>query len=283
MYQAKAQGRNSFHTFSSNLDSHFKTQINLESDLRDALNENQLFLHYQPQKNLVTDQWCGVEALLRWHHPQKGLIPPSDFIPMAEESGLIVKIGYWVLRRAARQYLEWRQQGVDAGIISVNLSPHQFLQSNLIEHLSSILAETGMPPSQLGIEVTESAAMPNFDYSIRTLRSLQEMGISIHIDDFGTGFSSLSQLRRLPIDTLKIDRQFVDDLPDSADDAAIAQAIIAMSKSLRYQIVAEGIETWAQLDFLRQHQCDIGQGYLFSRPLPPEDLAELLQSETGAA
>lgn len=275
MYHAKANGRNTFHFFDSGLTHKIHDQVHLESDLREALNQNHLELHYQPQKDLQTGEWVGVEALLRWNHPNHGMIPPSEFVKIAEESGLIVNIGYWVLQRAITQFLEWQETGIDVGVLSINLSPHQFLQNNLIERVESLLKETGMPAERLGLEVTESAAMPNFQYSIKTLESLRELGTRVYIDDFGTGFSSLSQLRRLPIDVLKIDRQFVSDIPHNNDGVAIAQAIVAMAKALRYRIVAEGIETEEQFAFLRALGCDTGQGYHFSRPVPSFQINEI--------
>lgn len=282
MYQAKDLGRNTYASYSDHHNHSLHAKADLENDLRDALNRDGLELHYQPQYNLNDGSCAGAEALLRWNHPEKGMIPPDEFIPIAEESGLIVRIGYWVLRRVARQYLAWREQGLNPGIVSINLSPHQFMQSNLVEHIRAILDETGMPPANLGIEITESAAMPNFAYSTRTLLSLQAMGITIYIDDFGSGFSSLSHLRRLSIDALKIDRQFIDEIPDNPDDVAIAQSIIAMAKSLNLKLVAEGVETQEQLDFLRQHGCDWGQGYLMGKPVPAEQFVRHLsvKSET---
>jgi EAL domain-containing protein (putative c-di-GMP-specific phosphodiesterase class I) len=282
MYQAKEQGRNTYSSFSENLTQKISRKVGLENDLRDALRHDQLELHYQPQKNLIIDRWYVVDALLRWRHPEKGMIPPDEFIGIAEETGLIVKIGDWVLRRAAEQYLAWRAAGIDVGPLSVNLSPHQFLQSNLVERIRAILHETGMPSTQLGIEVTESAAMPNFQHSIRTMESLRDMGIAIYIDDFGTGFSSLSHLRHLPIDALKIDRAFIDELPHNADDVAIAQAIIAMAKTLNLRIIAEGVETPAQLDFLKRHGCHSAQGFFLSRPVPAERISELLGASQQA-
>jgi diguanylate cyclase (GGDEF)-like protein/PAS domain S-box-containing protein len=278
MYQAKEHGRNTYHRYTQSFDEKQLLHLDLENDLRHALRLNGLELHYQPQQDLADGSWSGVEALLRWNHPERGFIPPLDFIRIAEETGLIVEIGYWVLRRACLQYLAWRRSGLDVGHISVNLSPHQFLQSNLIERMREIIVETGMPPDRLGVEITESAAMPNFQYSVRTLESLREMGVTIYIDDFGTGFSSLSHLRRLPIDILKIDRAFVAETPGNSDDVAIVRAIIAMARTMNLRIVAEGIETAEQLDFLHREGCHNGQGYLFSRPVIPEDVIRLMMN-----
>lgn len=276
MYQAKEKGRNNASAFSSDAKNKFSERIILEHDLRDALNEERLDIYYQPQYDVNSGDYMGVEALLRWHHPTKGFIPPSEFIPIAEESGLIVNIGYWVLRTASKQYVEWKKNDFDVKKISVNLSPHQFLQKDLTQRIQSILEETGMPSSALGIEITESAAMPHFDHSVEVLKSLGQQGVTIYIDDFGTGFSSLSHLRHLPIDILKIDRQFINELPDNPDDVAIAEAIIGMSNTLNLEIVAEGVETQSQLDFLKKHGCQFAQGFLFSKPLPANELVKLL-------
>jgi diguanylate cyclase (GGDEF)-like protein/PAS domain S-box-containing protein len=276
MYQSKDSGRNTYSSFTLDLNKQVSERVLLEHDLREALRHERLELHYQPQWHLASGGWHGVEALLRWNHPRQGMIAPDLFIPLAEESGLIVQIGAWVLRRAAQQYLEWRQKGVDVGLISINLSPHQFMQSNLVDVIGDILNECGMPADKLAVEITEHAAMPNFKYSAKTLEALRGMGIGIHIDDFGTGFSSLSHLRHLPIDVLKIDRQFIDEIPNNQDDLAIVQSILAMAKALKISVVAEGVETAEQRDFLIQQGCDIGQGYLFSRPLPSWEIDLLL-------
>ncbi len=289
MYQAKAQGRNTYYRYTGAADEKQTAHLDLENDLRHAVRLNSLDLHYQLQKNLTDGRWSGVEALLRWHHPERGFIPPADFIPIAEETGLIVDIGYWVLRRACKQFLAWQRDGLDVGRISINLSPHQFLQSNLVERMREILDETGMSPHHLGVEITESAAMPNFLYSVRTLEALREMGVAIYIDDFGTGFSSLSHLRRLPIDILKIDRSFVADTPGQSDDVAIVRAIIAMARAMNIEIVAEGIEADEQLEFLRQEGCHAGQGYLLSRPVSAVEVTRLMRelpaegTSTGAS
>ncbi|MEO5343480.1 MAG: EAL domain-containing protein [Gammaproteobacteria bacterium SHHR-1] len=279
MYRSKDSGRNTFSSFNLSLNKDIAERVLLENDLREALRHDRLELHYQPQWNFSDGSWFGVEALLRWNHPEQGMIPPDLFIPLAEESGLIVHIGAWVLRRAVQQFLHWGQEGTEVGLISVNLSPHQFLQSNLISLIDEVLGESGMPASRLALEITEHAAMPNFQYSVKTLEALRERGIAIHIDDFGTGFSSLSHLRHLPIDVLKIDRQFIDEIPHNQDDLAIVQSILAMAKALKLSVVAEGVETSEQRDFLHQQGCDIGQGYLFSRPLPSWEIGPLLKQQ----
>ncbi len=275
MYKAKESGRNTFHLFSENLDENLNKQFDLANDLRQAFDNARLTLAYQPLMDLESGRYTGVEALLRWQHPKLGNVSPSEFIPLAEETGQIVKIGYWVLRTAANQYQAWSESGIDVGVVTVNLSPHQFLQTDLVDQIRDILSLTGMPAEKLGIEITESAAMPNFEYSIKTLEALREMGISIYIDDFGSGFSSLSHLRHLPIDVLKIDRQFIDEIPENPDDVAIATAIIAMAKSLNLHIVAEGVENQQQLAFLRDQGCQSVQGYLFAKPMSAERIASL--------
>lgn len=274
MYKAKDSGRNTYQKYHHSLNDKLAGRLTLENDLRDALGNNALTIAYQPQYDLLTGRLTGVEALLRWQHPVKGMIAPDDFIGLAEESGLIVDIGYWVLRTAAQQYMTWKRDNIDVGCLSVNLSPHQFLQSNLVEQIVAVLNETGMPASALGIEITETAAMPNFQYSIKTLEALRGMGAIIFIDDFGTGFSSLSHLRHLPIDVIKIDRQFVDQLPGDPDDTAITLAIISMSKSLNLQIVAEGVENMEQLRFLRLHGCHAAQGFALAKPMLAHELMQ---------
>ncbi|MCG8487723.1 MAG: EAL domain-containing protein [Chromatiales bacterium] len=275
MYKAKEKGRDTYHSYNKELNENIFKKVDLERDLREGLNNNALTLVYQPQIDLDSGKVSGVEALMRWNHPVKGLVMPSDFIWLAEETGLIVTMGYWALREALNQYQTWLREGIDVGILSVNLSPHQFLQSNLVDNMIKILHETGMPSDKLGVEITESAAMPNIQHTIETLEAFQKMGITVFIDDFGSGFSSLSLIRRLPIDVLKIDRQFINEIPGNPDDVAIAQAIIAMAQTLNLEIVAEGVETLDQLRFLQQHGCNAAQGYLFSKPVEPSGLNTL--------
>lgn len=277
MYKAKSNGRNTYQHFCPDMNERLVDHFELENDLRHALKNGELELYYQPQIDLASGEWMGVEALLRWNHPTKGYIPPTTFIKLAEETGLIVKIGYWVIYTACQQFVDWKKSSCEPGSISINLSPHQFHQVNLVHKIEGILAEVGMSPSELTLELTESAAMPNLEYSIKTLKAFQSMGINISIDDFGTGFSSLSYLRQMPIDTLKIDRSFVMNTPSDSDDVAIVQAIIAMAKSLNLEIVAEGIETQQQYDFLSASGCHLGQGYLMSRPIPAKEIPAQLE------
>jgi EAL domain-containing protein (putative c-di-GMP-specific phosphodiesterase class I) len=227
--------------------------------------------------DLVSGQITGVEALLRWTHPELGVLPPAQFIPLAEETGLIVPIGRWVLREACAQNMAWRRRGLLPVSMAVNLSPRQFVDENLLNDIDEALAASGMPSELLQLEVTESMVMRNVSRAVRVLDAIQSRGIRLAIDDFGTGYSSMSLMKQFPIDTIKIDRSFVRDLPDDSEDKAIAQAIISMGKALGMTVVAEGVETTEQQTFLRDHACDEMQGFLFSKPLPPEQLADLLR------
>ncbi len=277
MYQAKEQGRNHYQFFAAEMNRNVNDRLAMETSLRWALDREELLLHYQPRVNLTTGCITGMEALLRWQHPVTGLIPPVKFIPLAEQTGLIIPIGAWVLRTACRQCKQWLDQGLAPLQVSVNLSVRQFKQPNLVEMIQDILRETGLDGQYLELELTESLLMENVEEVIRKLQSLKEMGISLSIDDFGTGYSSLSYLRRFPVDELKIDKSFVDDITCNADGATIVTTIIAMAHSLRLKVVAEGVETAEQLAFLIEHQCDELQGYYFSRPLPIEAFTALLK------
>jgi EAL domain-containing protein (putative c-di-GMP-specific phosphodiesterase class I) len=233
--------------------------------------------------DLVTRQITGVEALLRWNEPELGLVSPAQFIPLAEETGLIVPIGRWVLREACAQNMAWQRRGLRPVSMAVNLSPRQFIDPNLLNDIDDALASCGMSPTLLQIEVTESMMMQDVSRALEVLNAIQSRGIALAIDDFGTGYSSMSLMKQFPIDTLKIDRSFVRNLPDDNEDQAIAQAIISMGKALGMTIVAEGVETTAQETFLRDHACDEMQGYLFSRPVVPEQMAELLRPSLDVA
>jgi EAL domain-containing protein (putative c-di-GMP-specific phosphodiesterase class I) len=250
----------------------------LESALRRALERKQLALHYQPKVDMVTGQITGVEALLRWTHPDLGAIPPAQFIPLAEEIGLIVPIGRWVLNEACTQAMDWQRRGLRPVSMAVNLSPRQFADERLLRDIDEALAASGLPAVQLQLEVTESMVMRNVPRAAKMLEAIHSRGIRLAIDDFGTGYSSMSLMKHFPIDTIKIDRSFVRDLPRDSEDQAIAQAIISMGKALGMTVVAEGVETIEQQAFLREHACDETQGYLFSKPLPPQQLAALLRS-----
>jgi EAL domain-containing protein (putative c-di-GMP-specific phosphodiesterase class I) len=227
---------------------------------------------------MATGQIAGVEALLRWTHPDLGVLPPMQFIPLAEETGLIVPIGRWVLKEACAQNMAWQRRGLQPISMAVNLSPRQFADEHLLQDIDEALASSGMSPVLLQLEVTESMVMRNVGRAVKVLDSIQSRGIRLAIDDFGTGYSSMSLMKQFPIDTIKIDRSFVSNLPNDAEDQAIAQAIISMGKALGMTIVAEGVETSEQEAFLRSHACDEMQGYLFSKPLPPRQMADLLRS-----
>lgn len=245
-----------------------ETPVMLESSLRQALLKQEFVVHYQPVVELKGGRIVGAEALVRWQAPGIGLVPPAKFIPVAEETGLIVPIGEWVLKAACTQSRAWRDAGLPALNMAVNLSARQFQQKDLIKAIHQILETTGMDPHTLDLEITESYAMQNADFTIAVLRELKKRGVRISIDDFGTGYSSLSYLKQFPIDTLKIDRSFVQDLSSEANGAAISAAIIALAHSLKLDVVAEGVESEKELQLLRRQGCDKMQGYLFSKPVP---------------
>jgi diguanylate cyclase (GGDEF)-like protein len=278
MYLAKEDGKNGFRFFTKEIKAQSIERLTLETALRRALDRDQFVLHYQPKVDLGSGQITGVEALLRWTHPDLGVLSPMQFIPLAEETGLIVPIGRWVLREACVQNMAWQRRGLRPVSMAVNLSPRQFVDAHLLQDIDEALAASGMSPVLLQLEVTESMVMRNVSRAIKVLDAIQSRGIRLAIDDFGTGYSSMSLMKQFPIDTIKIDRSFVRDLPKDSEDQAIAQAIISMGKALGMTVVAEGVETSEQETFLRDHACDEMQGFLFSKPVPPQQLAELLQS-----
>jgi len=279
MYRAKEHGRANFQFYTSEMNERVNERLALENALRRALDRNELALHYQQKVSLKTGRIVGAEALVRWMHPEWGLVRPARFIPLAEETGLIVSIGDWVLREACRQTRAWIDQGLDPGVVSVNLSVRQFRQEGLVRTVSRILEETRLDPAQLEMELTESMVMHNVDAAIAILQGLKQLGVALSVDDFGTGYSSLSYLKDLPIDTLKIDRSFVRDIGagEEADDGVLAQAIISLGHALHLKVIAEGVETDAQLRFLRRHGCDEVQGFFHGEPVPPEAHASLLE------
>jgi EAL domain-containing protein (putative c-di-GMP-specific phosphodiesterase class I) len=236
-----------------------------------ALDQQQFQLHYQPQARTADGRILGVEALIRWHRPDIGMVPPDMFIPLAEESGLIVPIGEWVLREACRQIQQWRQQGTPLRV-AVNFSAYQFRQPNLVECVARALHDTELPPELFEVEVTETALMQDTNIARSILSDLHNLGVSIALDDFGTGYSSLSYLKQFPVDLLKIDRAFISDLPTDQDDAAIVRAIIALAEKLGLKVIAEGVETKEQMIFLRNAGCDMFQGYYLQRPVPADQL-----------
>ena len=273
MYHAKERGKNNFQFYQADMNARALERLELESDLRHALEQRQFVLHYQPQFLVDGVTLTGIEALLRWRHPTRGLVPPGDFIPALEELGLIVEVGDWILAEACRQVSAWQAAGLVVPKVSVNLSARQFSDGTLGQRIAKILLESGIPPACLELELTESILMQRVEEAMTVLESLKRLGPSIAVDDFGTGYSSLNYLKRFPIDVLKIDRSFVDGLPEGEQDAQIARAIIAMAHSLNMTVIAEGVETRAQLDFLRDHGCNEVQGFLLARPQPADLVA----------
>jgi EAL domain-containing protein (putative c-di-GMP-specific phosphodiesterase class I) len=252
-------------------------RLELESDLRRAFERGEFLLYYQPKAELANGTIVGVEALLRWQHPTRGWISPETFIPVAEETGLIVALGEWVIRETCKQLQAWSNEGLGHLTIAVNVSVQQFARQDFVESVLRALWNFGVKPQQLELEITESLLMRNVDDTTACMRRFRAAGVVLSIDDFGTGYSSLGYLRQFPVDALKIDRSFVKDLHTSDDDAAICAAIIAMARELKLRVIAEGVENVEQLDFLRRHRCDQVQGYLVGPPLPAADLEKLLR------
>ena len=283
MYLAKEDGKNGFRFFTREIKAQSIERLTLESALRRALERDQFSLHYQPKVDMTSGQITGVEALLRWNHPELGIVSPGQFIPLAEETGLIVPIGRWVLKEACAQNMAWQRRGLRPVTMAVNLSPRQFADPHLLHDVDEALLASGMSPVLLQLEVTESMVMRNVSRAIKVLDAVQSRGMRLAIDDFGTGYSSMSLMKQFPIDTIKIDRSFVRDLPIDTEDQAIAQAIISMGKALGMTVIAEGVETVEQEAFLRSHACDEMQGFLFSKPLPAREMANLLRAEAQIA
>ncbi len=281
LYRAKKSGGDNYRFYTEDMNSKASKQFALETSLRHAIDNEEFVLHYQPRMAVDSLKITGVEALVRWQHPQLGLLSPIEFIPLAEDNGLILPIGEWVLRTACRQNREWQERGFNAMRVGVNVSARQFQQEHLAEIVLQILDQTGLAPKYLDLELTESSIMSNAQATIDVLTRLKAMDVTISIDDFGTGFSSLSYLKRLPIDALKIDKSFVRDITTDPDDAALVMAIVTLAHNLRLQVIAEGVETEEQLRFLQLLRCDEVQGYLFSKPLPAEGLEQLLALNPG--
>jgi diguanylate cyclase (GGDEF)-like protein/PAS domain S-box-containing protein len=277
MYQAKENGRQSYQFFKPAMKVRAVERQSVEESLRRALQRREFKLRYQPKIDLRTGAITGAEALLRWNHPTRGLVSPARFIPVAEDCGLILPIGAWVLREACTQARDWLDKGMRFSTVAVNVSAMEFRDDNFLEGLFKILRETGLDPKYLELELTESVLMKRADSTASILQTLRERGVKIAIDDFGTGYSSLSYLRKFPVDSLKIDQSFVRQISTVGDDTTIVTAVIGMARSLKLRVVAEGVETLKELEFLRTRQCDEAQGFYFSRPLPPEHFAELLR------
>lgn len=273
MYVIKEAHRNNYKLFDSSISESFKSMLTMESELRKAIKEGQFELHYQPQKSLSTGKIVGMEALLRWKHPLKGNIPPLDFIPLAEKTGLIIEIGDWVIHEACRQNKEWQDKGYEPLVVGVNLSAKQFHQKKLVQKIEETLNRTGLSPEYLELELTESMSMTNEQYILSSMKQLRMLGVLVSIDDFGTGYSSLKYLGIFPITRLKIDKMFMD---GKYKHQAIVKSIIHMSHSLDMKVIAEGVETIEQLSFLESEKCDEMQGFYFSKPLPPKQLVKLL-------
>lgn len=266
MYTAKANGRNNFRFYTPDMNTQAVERLNLERNLRQALPRKELFLVYQPQVDVATGRIIGLEALLRWQHPELGLIPPDKFIRIAENIGLIVPIGEWVLRTACHQARRWQDEGLPAVTVAVNVSAIQFRRDGFCNLISNVLQETGLAPEYLELELTESLLLSNADLTLTVPQELKSMGVRLAIDDFGTGYSSLSYLRQFQVSKLKIDRSFIRNLALQSDEGVIVAAIISMAKSLNLKVIAEGVEDESQMAFLRAHHCDEIQGYYFSKP-----------------
>ena len=281
MYHAKEEGKNNFQFYDGRLETMSLERLTLETRLRRAIERQELSLHYQPKLDLATNRIAGVEALLRWTSAELGAVSPAKFIPVAEETGLILAIGKWVLRSACAQCVQWQRAGLPPVRVAVNLSPRQLDDPELVAAVRDVLAGTGLAPDLLELEVTESSVMHHVERALEVLGALKAMGVRLAIDDFGTGYSSLAQLKRFPIDTLKVDRSFIRELPRDAEDRAIAEAIIAMGKTLSLTVVAEGVETLEQQEFLRARACDQMQGFYFSKPMAAADVEALLRAHEG--
>ena len=281
MYRAKEQGRNRHCFYAADLNKLSQERLALEAALKHALDRDEIEIHYQPKIEFGGGRVTGVEALIRWRHPQLGLLLPDRFVPLAEETGLIVPIGYWTLRKVCERLRRWREQGLPLSV-AVNLSASQFHQPELVKELAAILWSTGAPAQHLELEITETMVMKDPDRAVAVMEQLRAMGVRLSIDDFGTGHSSLGYLKRFPIDRLKVDRSFVRELPHNGDDAAITRAVIALAHSLKMTVVAEGVEDQQQFDMLREQGCDEFQGYFCRPPLPEAELLRFLAEERGS-
>jgi EAL domain-containing protein (putative c-di-GMP-specific phosphodiesterase class I) len=279
MYKAKNEGRNSFQFYTEDMTTRAYERVALEANLRRAVENKEFYLCYQPQVDGISGKLIGMEALIRWEHPELGTIPPFKFIPLAVETGLIIQIDRFVMRTAMRQLKQWYESGLNPGTLALNLTVKQLRQDDFISVLKEMLIETGCLSEWIELEITEGEIMENPEQAIKVLQEISEMGIKLAIDDFGTGYSSLAYLKRLPVDKLKIDRSFISNLPDDEDDIVIVQTIIALSNSLRLSVIAEGVETIEQKEFLIGNGCPHIQGYFYGKPMKAESMLEMLKKE----
>jgi len=279
MYRVKDMGRNNFEMYSASMNSHSMKRLAMETSLRQALDNEEFILNYQIKMDLQTEQIAGIEGLIRWNHPKLGIVQPMEFIPVAEQNGMIIPIGEWALKEACLQNKRWHDLGLPTTRIAVNLSTHQFCKEGIVEAIEDALEASGLSPQYLELEVTESSVMQKIDRAINTLGRFRELGVTIAIDDFGTGFSSLSYLKDLPIDLLKIDRSFLNSLQQDTKKQAIVSSIIELARRLDIRVIAEGVEDHEQIDFLRDEGCHEVQGYLISRPISANNIVSLYQQK----
>ena len=279
MFRAKEMGRNNFQFYAPEMNDKAQYRLSLEYGLRKAIEREEFLVYYQPKVDLKTGQIIGMEALVRWLHPEYGLVSPADFIPLAEDTGLIIALGDWVLLKSCEQNVVWQEMGFDPLHLAVNLSGRQFQQEDLLSTIQKILLQSGMSAKWLELELTESIIMHDPESAQKTLKQIKEMGISLSIDDFGTGYSSLAYLKKFPLDVLKIDQSFVRDICNNNDDAAIVVAIIEMAHSLQLSVIAEGVSELDQLKYLTEHDCDMMQGFYFSKPVPASEFTALLEEK----
>jgi EAL domain-containing protein (putative c-di-GMP-specific phosphodiesterase class I) len=282
MYHAKQTGKDNYQLFAADLNAKARERMQLQKELQNAIAESQFVLFYQPQVEVKTGRVFAVEALIRWMHPVRGLVPPMQFIPLAEETGLITEIGDWVLEEACRQNKEWQTKGMPPIAVSVNVSPRQFKDKDLAHRVEEKLRRAGLAPQYLELEVTESLIMHDLDQAIATMEKLKLLGVRLSIDDFGTGYSSLAALRRFPVHRLKIDRSFIQHVLTSESDTALASAMISLGQRLKLRVIAEGVETDEQIQFLKENNCDEMQGYYFSKPVAAKDLEPILRSPAAS-